>query len=141
MRRVLSLLMLIAITAAACGGDSVFSLQEGDCFNDPSSFDQVSEVDTVDCAEPHDNEVYLISRYQGGGSYPGAAAMEQAAFTACLGAFEDFVGAPYETSRFDIAALWPSQESWDEAGDRDIICAVYDLTGAKVTGSIRGLAE
>ncbi len=141
MRRITPMIMLIALAVAACGGESVFSLEEGSCFDDPASFAQVSEVDTVDCAEPHDNEVYLITRYQGGGSFPGSAEHEQAAYTSCLSGFENFVGVPYEASRFDIAALWPSRESWDEAGDREIICAVYDLTGAKITGSVRGRAE
>jgi hypothetical protein len=101
----------------------------------------VENVDTVDCAEPHDNEVYAVIQYTDSDSWPGDTAMRDAALTSCLDAFEPFIGASYEVSKWDIAALWPSEDSWNEADDREIICAVYDLSGAKATGTARGSAE
>ena len=36
----------------------------------------------------------------------------------------------------EIAALWPSPESWAD-GDRLVVCAVFRLDGAPMTGSAR----
>ena len=60
MKRTLMVLIAVAMTAAACG-QSVFALEVGQCFNDPSSTEEVSSVSTVDCAEPHNNEVFHLS--------------------------------------------------------------------------------
>ena len=142
LRRLLPFVLLLSFAVGACGDDdSVFELEAGMCFNDPGTLEQVYSVETVDCSEPHDNEIYLVTRYPGGGDYPGDAVIEQAAFTACFDAFEPFIGLAYEYSRFDITGLWPSRESWTDLGDREIICAVYDIDGAKLTGSVRGVGE
>lgn len=53
MRRV-SALLVVALTAAACS-NNVFDLAVARCFDDPDSFDEVANVENVDCAEPHDN--------------------------------------------------------------------------------------
>lgn len=140
LRRLTIAALLAVVAATACSSASVLTLEVGDCFDDPDSFTQVDSVDTVDCADPHDNEVYAVITHQAS-SWPGSEAMQEAAFEECLDAFEPFVGIAYEVSRWDIAALWPTEESWNEADDREIICAVYDISGAKVTGSARGSAE
>jgi hypothetical protein len=139
-RRFVPIVLLAALGAASCGS-TVLRLEVGDCFDDPESFESVSSVDTVDCSEPHDNEVYHVESYTESSTYPGKTIIEEAAFTACLEAFEAFIGIPYSDSRFDIAALWPSSESWEEADDREIVCAVYDIDGIRLTGSVAGSRE
>jgi hypothetical protein len=139
MRRRLAAALLVAAAAAGCSTGTLV-LEVGDCFDDPPSLGSVTSVDVIDCAEPHDNEVYFVGPYPGTGEFPGDEAIRDAAVDACLESFEDFVGIPYEVSRFDVFALWPSEESW-EATDRDIVCAVYDVDGEKLTGSVRGAAE
>ena len=139
-RRLALLFAVFAVVSAACSS-TVFSLEVGDCFDDPASFTQVDNVEVVDCADPHDNEVYAVVEYTESNDWPGNEAIEFAAFTECLDAFEPFIGVAYEVSKWDIAAFWPSEESWNDANDREIICAVYDLSGAKVTGTARGSAE
>lgn len=136
-RRLTPLLAAVALTAASCGGDTAFSLDVGDCFQDPDSFDTVAAVEFVDCEEPHDNEVYMVRRYTATDDYPGDRAMEEAAYRLCLSGFQDFVGTPYATSRYDIAALWPTAESWAKLNDREIVCAVFDVAGEPLAGSAR----
>ncbi|NQV05865.1 septum formation family protein [bacterium] len=138
-RRIAVPILLIALIAGACSS-TVLTLDEGDCFNDPDSFTQVESVDTVDCAEPHDNEVYEVIT-SSAPSWPGDETMKAESFEVCLAAFEPFIGVSYDVSRWDIAALWPSQQSWDDADDREIICAVYDISGEQVTGTARGSAD
>ncbi len=137
-RLALSLLAL-ALTAAACNGDtSVFDLKVGDCFNDQADLTQteVSAVPTVDCAEPHDNEIYF--EYSMTGTiFPGETAILDEASTRCLTAFEPFVGISFADSILDIFPITPTAGSWAE-GDRVVYCALYAFDLSKLTGSMRG---
>lgn len=130
----MTLLLALALLAAACSGN-VFDLEVGQCFNDPDSFDEVANVDIVDCEEPHDNEVYHLFDLADG-SYPGLDAVESDAVDGCLAAFEPFVGRDYQTSELDIRYLYPTPDTWDD-GDREIVCALFDLSGAQMTGTER----
>lgn len=136
--------LLIMLFAAACGGGkSVDSLSVGDCFDDPPSFDtEIESVDTLDCDEPHDNEVYLTRDHSAGSdaSYPGLASLEEWSDGVCLAGFEPYVGRDYATSRLDFTYLYPVRDGWQN-GDREVICFLYDLNYAKLTGSMRGSGE
>jgi hypothetical protein len=136
--RLLGSLVVVALAAAACGSASVFELSVGDCFDDPTSGGEVSSVSAVDCAEPHDNEVYALYDYDGD-SYPGEAAMSAAADEGCEARFEDYVGIGYLDSELYYTHLTPTQESWDE-GDREVVCVLY-LPEEKLTGSMEGAAR
>ena len=52
--------------------------------------------------------------------------------------FSSFVGMDYDSSVLDITALYPSTDSWKMQDDREVVCAVYDMNGGKLTGSARG---
>jgi hypothetical protein len=122
----------------ACGDDtSVFNLEVGDCFNDdPAASETVSDVATVDCAEPHDNEIYFqFSMTES--SFPGREATIESAGNRCLGEFDAFVGKSYETSDLEIFPITPTAESWEQ-GDRVVYCAIYALDLSKLTGTMRG---
>jgi hypothetical protein len=141
--RVPLFLIVLALALGACagiggGGTSVFDLEVGDCFDDPTSTGEVSEVPTIDCAEPHDNEVYAAYDYDGD-SFPGDDAMVAAADEGCQDRFESFVGIGYFESALYYTHLVPTQESWD-SGDREIICVLYE-PGEKLTGSMEGAAR
>lgn len=138
MKTRVTLLLALAIVVAACSGN-VFDLEVGQCFNDPDSFDEVANVDIVDCEEPHDNEVYHLFDLADG-DYPGTTAVEGEAIDGCLEAFEPFIGREYATSQFEVRYLYPTPETWDD-GDREIVCAVFDLSGNQVTGSAEGTAR
>jgi hypothetical protein len=129
--------------AIVSGGNvGAFAIQLGDCFDDTpaSGADDSGEVTSlpgVPCAEPHDNEVYAVFDvdYE---AFPGDDVMGQLAFDECLARFEGFVGAVYEDSSLDITALYPSSQSWGAQGDREVVCAVYDMNLGKLTGSVEG---
>lgn len=121
------------------GTTHVFSLQVGDCFDDEEDNEVVSDVPTVPCSEPHDNEIYhsfLLPE----GEFPGDEAVDAAADETCFAKFESFVGTDYETSELDYFPLTPLEDSWNEFGDREIICALWDPAG-KTSGSLEGAAR
>ena len=72
-------------------------------------------------------------------TFPGDAIADMA-HEGCLARFESFVGRDFESSSLDVATLHPSRESWHGQGDREVVCAVYDIDANKLTGSMKGLA-
>ncbi|WKZ82874.1 MAG: septum formation family protein [Acidimicrobiia bacterium] len=139
--RIATIVLALTVVVGACGDDtSVFDLAVGDCFDDPPSVaDEVEAVTTVDCTQPHDNEIYF--EYQMTEAvYPGREETMNLAATRCLAEFEPFVGMPYADSDLDLFPITPTAESW-ENGDRVVYCAIYALDLSKLTGSMRGAAR
>jgi hypothetical protein len=139
--------LFVCLTAVACGGGgdgdgtSVFSLQVGDCFNDEGTgLDQemveVAAVPTVPCEDPHDNEVFLVDDITLSGAYPGDEEIYLEASDLCLAAFAGYVGRDYESSQYDVFPLTPTRQGWNE-GDREVVCALYNLDLSQMTGSAR----
>jgi hypothetical protein len=122
------------------GSLDAFQMRVGDCFDDGSAFAEenaeVGDVPGVPCSKPHDNEVYAVFDVSVA-TFPGEQ-MADMAHEGCLERFESFVGRDYESSSLDIATLYPSRESWNEQNDREVVCAVYDIELAKLTGSVKG---
>lgn len=117
--------------------DDVFSIKIGDCLNDADASGEVQTVPIVDCSEPHDSEAYFSGNLDDG-DFPGDDAITQGAEAICGPAFETFVGAPYQKdSGYDYSYYTPTKSSW-KSGDREIMCVVYDPSGAKVTGTLKG---
>ena len=132
------------ITGALQGEDDVFSLKAGDCMNDYGDEEEVATVPTVDCAKPHDYEIYSVATIDGD-EYPGATDVDTQADALCVGEFEGFVGLSFDESIYYYSYLSPSEESW-ASGDREVICTIakYDEDTAEiiqVTGSLEGVAE
>jgi hypothetical protein len=140
-----TLLILTAVALAGCslitgvpdGETDVFSVKVGDCLNVTTDADEVSSIPIVDCAEPHDQEVF--DRFEvDGDSYPGDAAIEDQRVAYCEGdAFTAFVGVSYDESIYATSGLTPTQSSWDDQGDREVLCTIGDPNG-QTTGSLKG---
>ncbi len=123
-------LSLAATVLVACGNDreEVFSLEVGDCFDDPDgSVDEVYEVPIVGCEEPHDNEVYAIHELANG-DFPGDAEVAESAQMGCIERFAGYVGTPYAESELFATWLFPTEMSWG-AGDREVICVLFAEDG------------
>lgn len=133
MKRFIPLLLALALAATACQGN-VFSLSAGTCFNDPDGT-EVSDVEIVDCTEPHDNEVYATFDIPGS-EFPGQFAVQTDAQEGCIDRFETYVGSDYWVSALDVSSLSPTSGSWDN-GDREVICFLYDLEGAKLNATMK----
>lgn len=123
-RSLSALLATTALLASACT-TSVFTLAVGTCFDDEGAGGEVTDVPVVDCDEPHDNEVFHVFDLPDG-DWPGDEAVLDAADEVCLGeAFTTFVGTPYLDSEVDAFSITPTQGSWEQADDREVICAAW----------------
>ena len=122
------------------GGDgegtdtSAFAIKVGDCLNDADVSGEVETVPVIACTEPHDSEAYA-SIIMDDGDFPGADEVDTQAQDGCLGAFEGYVGASYDASKFEISYYFPTEATWAN-GDREILCVLYDPAG-QTTGSAK----
>ncbi len=116
----------------------VFSVSVGDCINDFGT-SEVSSVEAIDCAQPHDYEVYAEVTIPGD-AFPGEEAVTTAANDECVAAFDAFVGLSYQESLLDFSYLAPTEESWQLNGDRLITCLIVDPAG-QTSGSLAGAAR
>jgi hypothetical protein len=135
----IGLVVLAAMLAVACTGGDVFDLEVGTCFDDTDET-RVSSVPVVDCAQAHDNEVFAVFDYTETDTFPGADAMNQAAFDLCVAEFEAYVGLSYVESELNVFPITPTEGSW-ATGDREIVCALYNLDLSKLAGSMEGAAR
>jgi hypothetical protein len=132
-----ALVGIVAVTmAVGCASPgNVFSVAPGDCFDDPdTAADEISDVELVDCDEPHDNEVYAVVELEDG-DYPGDDVVLARAQDVCLDAFESYVSEPYATSELFATWIVPTQGSWSD-GDREVVCVLFDGDGP-LEGSMR----
>jgi hypothetical protein len=124
----------------------VFDLGTGECFDERLVAGQgpvpVDELFRVPCEGPHQNEVYLLTTMPQatGDDYPGEDAVRGFADSACLESFEDFIGAQYELSEFEIAHIVPTESSWPRP-DREVVCFVFDRSADFSEGSAQGAAR
>ena len=123
---------------------SAFDLKAGTCVMPPKEVTvSVDEVDVVGCTKPHTQEVYAVVKYRAATSaaavtdFPGGTALKKFADGTCAERYEDYVGIPYPDSSLFFTYLLPSARSWDQGGDRDVVCLVT-TTGARLTESVRG---
>ena len=117
-------------------GEVWFSdLEVGMCLNDANLPERFSSIPLVDCAQPHDSEVYAIVTLPDG-AYPNEDELFSLADDACYDEYEPYVGTNYDVSYYYFAYYWPDKNSW-ASGERDIVCVVYDENG-QIEGSVRG---
>lgn len=143
----------LALTLTACGPQAaerdaetgeiteaseadVFSIKVGDCISSAELGTEVETVPTVPCDEPHDTEIYGSTMLPDG-EYPGDEEIVELANAYCLPAFETFIGLDYDSSEIYYQPLTPSQMSWDEADDREVLCLAVDEAGG-LTGTLEG---
>jgi hypothetical protein len=114
----------------------------GQCFDTDQfaagSAIDLSSVRIVDCAQPHQQEVYAIAEQPAdpGAPYPGDDVLGAFAEDSCLMAFTNYTGLDYRSSHYDIANARPDKAAWDR-GERTIICALHDVDFAELTGSAK----
>ena len=115
----------------------VFNLRAGDCFTEPQGAEEESifTIPVVPCSEPHSAEVFALVTLPDG-DLPDQDAIDAQAAEFCIAEFEDFVGLSYWESVLDFWTISPAEDGW-RAGDREVICTIYD-PGGNVSGSLSG---
>lgn len=126
------------------GATAIEDVQVGDCFDAPDNGENISEIDTFSCDEPHEYEVMQIFGYAADDAapYPGSDAVWEDAVLGCVENFANFTGLDWETEvNILIDAIYPLRVSWEENNDREAICVLVriDENGDVVqqTGTIR----
>ncbi len=118
------------------GQGDAFTLSVGDCLSEAASEGEVTAVPIVPCSEPHDAEIYHDFQLEGT-EYPGDEEITRLADEGCIGAFEDFVGLPYDASTLEVTYYTPTENSWNEVDDRLVSCLIVDPAG-QTTDSLEG---
>ena len=121
------------------------ALVPGTCFDeilDPTTDPPKHVILGVDCADPHDAEVFVrVDLPQPPGTpFPGDEALDRESYRACLAQFEAYVGQLYATSGLRVSLLRPVGGTWF-AGDRAVACSLYDEHLVPLVGSMRGSAR
>ena len=156
----LALGFLAGLLLTACGGASdprdetgaivesgslgALSLRVGDCFDDSLQVaGEFESLNVLPCSEPHDNEIYAAIDYPAGDddTYPGQLVLREFAVETCLDAFEPYVGSSYESSRFEYGWFTPTPESWDVAGDHEVLCFLWHVERLKLVASKKDSGE
>ena len=115
----------------------VFEIAVGDCLDDVDVTGEVTAVPIVDCAEPHDSEVFARTLVTGS-TFPGDAELEAELTAFCQGeVYTAFVGVPYADSIYYTGGYSPTAACW-ASGDRELLCTIRD-EGAQTTGSLAGV--
>jgi hypothetical protein len=135
---VLAGLSLVLLPVAGCGARGVLELQVGDCLHSSDLRAEPAVDVAVDCGEPHDAEIFAATQMPDG-PYPGLEAVRAAADDFCLPLFADFVGIEYLDSDLDVYPLLPTEDGWNSAGDREILCVL--VAPEDVTGTLEGSAR
>jgi len=104
-----------------------------------------SRLTPVECAEPHDAELYGVADLGRAGTamatgpdapYPGQDLVVGEAERRCGARFAEHVGRPYAESALDVVFLVPTRRTWAR-GDRTVLCLVED-PAAPLVGSVAG---
>lgn len=138
-RTVLAVVGAVGVSAslAACGSQ-VATAEVGACVNTTDmEGEEITEIPTVDCSEEHDAQVFFLAEMTDS-EFPGREGVQAAAEEQCLPEFEGFVGTGYQESSLEINFIGPSQETWDQADDREVICFVQTMDGSTSTESFEG---
>lgn len=127
------------IGSVVSGNDDPFSIEVGDCVNEALLSGEGEETDSipvVPCDEPHDSEVYAAVDVDYA-EFPGVEQLQQDGQDFCLAEFEGFIGVPYDESAIYFSSYYPTEGSWNELGDREILCIAF-LDGEQSSGSLAG---
>lgn len=113
----------------------ILQLEVGTCLMDLSTplGQDLTDIPVIDCAEPHESEVYAEITLEGE-VYPGVDAITEESIGSCMAEFYEFVGLDHSASGLDFAYYYPTPSSW-AVGDRSVFCVVFD-PGVLTTGSL-----
>jgi hypothetical protein len=106
---------------------NVSDLEQGDCINDAQVTDDGANImPVVNCSVVHDSEIYRLVDMNSDDGFPGDEVMAGLADDECSGAFEGFVGVPYEQSTLALSYYYPTRNIWID-GNRNVLCIVFSL--------------
>lgn len=118
---------------SGCSSRPVGDLKVGECFDFSDATGEVTVVPIMECAKPHDAEVFAT--FEIALDSFDTATVAAAADDQCLAAIEPYVGYPYSAADFYYRAFTPGADGWDK-GARTVVCFVVP-NGGTLTGSVK----
>jgi len=112
----------------------VTELSRGQCVNEVNDRALIGKVTVVDCAEPHEAEVFATLRMREWPEYPHLDEIDQEISPQCLDAFEDYAPGFVDEEAIEINYIFPDILGWN-AGDRGVSCLAGD-PASKRSGSL-----
>ncbi|MFF9015944.1 DUF4190 domain-containing protein [Streptomyces sp. NPDC014870] len=122
----------------AARAESTFSLRTGQCYNVDGKLEaETSDVEVVDCAQPHEGEVTGGFKLTGFTKWPGETSIDDIATKRCgdIGEAYALDSWAFPEEVYDFYYM-PSRESW-RVGDRTVTCAFVIDGGEPMKGSLR----
>lgn len=115
---------------------SVWDIKPGDCFS--YSDTSASTIDKVtlfkSCDSKHQYEAFHAANMNGDKTFPGEYAVQDFAEKECGKKFEEWVNA---SGDFNYTYIGPSQESWEQGDDREVMCVAQPRFSKETTGSAK----
>ena len=119
------------------GGDSsVFDLQIGDCIGANLDNGEMSEIGVVPCDDPHQYEIFAITK-SSLDTYPGKEALGEDATSKCLSFFNDYFQINFEESQLYLTHFTPTEDSWNQMDDREITCRAFRRNEKTMVARVR----
>lgn len=130
----LALLALLALTSR--DATLVLDLEPGDCFDVPAEIadDTLGQVDTGDCDDPHEAEVFAVGELNPDRDrpYPAADELFGVADRACA---ELLAERPELVEQFGVLPVVADESSWEAFRGR-YVCVAIPYGGGTVSGSL-----
>lgn len=122
----------------SAGSVDAFEIRVGDCL-DAETFEstEITEVPGVPCAEPHDYQVYAAFDIPTA-EWPGDERVDELSTEGCYERFAAAIGKSYDESVIDFTTIFPTEGSWKQRDDREVLCVGYHMEGELLTGTILG---
>lgn len=127
---------MLVVGISGCN-NSEQPIQVGSCLQESPADNRGHRIVTTPCDEEHYGEVVAVFIAEDG-PFPGVQALADEAHATCLEAFEQVVGVPVATSVYDLLPLTPSENSWNDSGDRTVLCVARSSNNEPMVGSIAG---
>ncbi len=148
----LAIAVLIGIVAVIGGGVWLFrdrltggvnELAVGDCFDEPTAAQTISDVQHQPCTGPHDGEVFAVLTHPApsGEPYPVVSGFDDYIQQNCVPAWEAYTARTWATeTELTLNYYHPTLTSWADGG-RDITCYSSRVDGARLNGPVRGVGS
>ena len=134
---VVAAVLAIALVLSLSNETSWTDLEVGECFDlagviadTDGDLAAVSNVDTIDCTEPHDAEVVAVGVLDPDGdrAYPPDEELFAEIDRACATLVPEAV----DPGRFGIVPIGPDERTWDDRGGR-FVCVAVVVGGGTVS--------
>ncbi|HML52243.1 MAG TPA: septum formation family protein [Propionicimonas sp.] len=148
-RRWVALALLVTVAAAGCTTTGprtpsgtptavatigAFDVRVGDCTGElPSG--GISSVTLIPCGQEHYWEAFHSAKLTEE-TYPGQTAINEEGTKLCKAAFTEFVGVAPTKSTLKFTFFYPTQDTWQNTGDREVLCILGSPKGG-LTGSAK----